>query len=125
MVAGLIRKEGKVLLGQRPIGDTFEGKWEFPGGKIEFGESPEVALRRELDEELGVQADIGRLLLATTHSYGSSGLVLIFYEVLFWKGQLKPVHHMDLKWVAIQELKAQPLPEANLKVIDRLVAALG
>lgn len=121
VVTGLLRKGDKVLVGQRPVGHSLAGHWEFPGGKIEKNESPEVALARELQEELGIEAEVGRLMLASTHSYGDTGIVILFYEVLFWKGEPKPVHHMELKWVDASELKTLTLPDANRKIVDRIV----
>lgn len=124
VVTGLMRKGNQVLVGQRPIGHSLAGQWEFPGGKIEKGETPEEALVRELREELGIEAECGRLKLASTYSYGDTGIVILFYEVLFWKGEVKPVHHMELKWIFAEELKTLAIPEANKKIIDRLVDAL-
>ena len=76
VVTGLIQKEGMVLMGQRPRGNSLAGLWEFPGGKVELGESPEQALERELREELGIFAEVGTLRLATTHSYGEKAVLM-------------------------------------------------
>jgi len=124
VVTGLIRKNGKVLVGQRPTGHSLAGQWEFPGGKIERNESPEQALARELNEELAIEADIGTLKLASTHSYGDTGIVILFYEVHFWKGEPKAVHHMELRWVAPDELKSLQIPDANKKILDRIIDLL-
>lgn len=124
VVTALMRKGGKVLVGQRPVGNTLAGHWEFPGGKIEKNESPEEALIRELNEELGIQADVGQLKLASTHTYGDTGIIILFYEVLFWKGEPKPVHHMELRWIEPRELKDLSIPDANRRILDRLQEAL-
>ncbi len=124
VVTGILRRGDKILVGQRPVGHTLAGHWEFPGGKIEKNESPEVALARELSEELGIEAEVGKLMLASTHSYGETGIVILFYEVLFWKGEPKNVHHMELKWVEPGELKTLTLPDANRKIIDRILQLL-
>ncbi len=124
VVTGLIRKGSKVLVGQRPSGHTLAGQWEFPGGKIEKNESPEQALARELMEELAIEAEIGSLKYASTHSYGDTGIVILFYEVLFWKGEPKPIHHMDLRWIDLDELHSLPIPDANLRILDRLIESL-
>jgi len=121
VVTGLIRKGNKVLVGQRPVGHSLAGQWEFPGGKIERGEAPEEALARELREELAIDAEIGALKLASTHFYGDTGIMILFYEVLFWKGELKTVHHMELRWIEPHELKTLPIPEANRKILDRII----
>lgn len=121
VVAGIIRKDQEVLLGLRPENKSLPGYWEFPGGKIEFGESPEQALQRELQEELDIEATIGDLKFAASHSYGEVGVMLLFYEVSFWKGHPKPVHHESIRWVPANELKSVELPEANKQVIDRII----
>lgn len=120
VVTALIHRDGKVLLGKRPKG-SLQGQWEFPGGKIEIGESPEQALKRELDEELGIQADIGALRLAATHTYGDRGVVILFFDVHFWKGEPKSQHHVELQWVPADELRYHEIPEANRKILDKLV----
>lgn len=125
VVAGFLRKDGKILVGQRPENHSLAGQWEFPGGKIELGETPEVALARELSEELGIDASIGTLKLACTHSYGDVGILILFYEVNYWKGEAKPKHHMMLEWIYPEELKTRNIPEANKKILDQIFKALG
>lgn len=120
VVTALIRKGEEVLVGQRPDGHTLAGQWEFPGGKIERGESPEIALSRELREELGIEAEIDTLRLASTHSYGDTGIILLFYDVHFWKGEPKTKHHQALKWIHYSNLDSLEIPEANRKILDRL-----
>lgn len=124
VVGALMRRQGKVLVGQRPEGGSLARTWEFPGGKLELNESPEEALKRELDEELGVQAEIGALKLAATHTYDKRGLLFLFFEVNYWKGQIKTQQHLDLKWVSPKELANLELPEANKKFLDRLLKVL-
>lgn len=121
VVTAIIRRENKLLLGQRPEGSSLPGVWEFPGGKIELGESPTQALTRELHEELNIEAEIGPLKYATTHTYGDTGIVLLFFEVLYWKGQPQATHHTELRWIEVSELKHLPLPEANAKVLEHLI----
>ncbi|MCK6596807.1 MAG: (deoxy)nucleoside triphosphate pyrophosphohydrolase [Bdellovibrionaceae bacterium] len=125
VVAGLLKKDKKILVGQRPENHSLAGLWEFPGGKIEIGESPEQALSRELNEELGIEADIGQLKLACTHSYGDVGIVILFYEINYWKGEPKAKHHLMLEWIYPQELKLRPIPEANKKILGDIYKALG
>lgn len=125
VVAGIIKKGNLILVGQRPETHTLGGLWEFPGGKIEMGESPEVALARELREELGIEAEIGDLKIACTHSYGDVGILILFYEVLFWKGEPKAQHHTGLEWVAPNELPTRNIPEANRKNLPRIFKAFN
>ncbi|MCB0422767.1 MAG: 8-oxo-dGTP diphosphatase MutT [Bdellovibrionales bacterium] len=120
----MIRKENQVLLGQRPESGSLAGAWEFPGGKIEIGESPEEALHRELNEELGINAEIGSLKFSITHQYGDVGILLLFFEVHYWKGEPKTKHHNEIKWVPISSLDDIHLPEANKKALDQIKAAL-
>ena len=124
VVAGFLRKDGKILIGQRPENHSLAGQWEFPGGKIEPGETPEEALARELSEELGIEAKIGELKLACTHSYGDVGILILFFEVNFWKGEPKAMHHMMLEWIYPSQLGEKNIPEANRKILDRIYKAL-
>ncbi len=125
VVAGFLKKDGRILVGQRPENNSLAGLWEFPGGKIELGESPEEALARELSEELGIEANIGELKLSVTHSYNDVGIVILFYEVLYWKGQPKAKHHLMLEWIYPEELKERSIPDANKKVLEKIFKALG
>ncbi|MEK6773782.1 MAG: 8-oxo-dGTP diphosphatase MutT [Bdellovibrionota bacterium] len=125
VVAGFLKKDGKILVGQRPENNSLAGQWEFPGGKIELGENPEQALTRELDEELGITAEVGELKLACTHTYGDVGILILFYEIKYWKGEPKAKHHMMLEWIYPEELKMRTIPEANRKILDRILLALG
>lgn len=125
VVAGLIKKNDEVLLGKRPEGHSLAGVWEFPGGKIEPSEHPEVALKRELSEELGIDATIGPLKFSTTHSYGETNILLLFYAIPFWQGEPRTKHHESLKWTNINELENQVLPEANRKALKDILKALA
>jgi 8-oxo-dGTP diphosphatase len=125
VVAGLIKKGETILVGQRPTTHTLGGLWEFPGGKIEMGESPEEALARELREELGIEAEIGNLKIACTHSYGEVGILILFYEVLFWKGEPKTQHHTQLEWIKSSELPNKNIPDANRRNLKRIYTAFN
>lgn len=125
VVTALIRKGDQVLVGQRPPGHTLAGQWEFPGGKIEKGESPEEALKRELHEELGIDAEIGALRLAASHTYGETSILILFFDVRFWKGEPKLQQHTELRWIQPKEFKNLPIPEANRRALDRILSVLS
>lgn len=125
VVAGFMKKGKMILVGQRPENNSLAGQWEFPGGKIESGESPEQALVRELQEELGIEATVGELKLACTHSYGDVNILILFYEILYWKGEPKAKHHLMLEWIHPEELSSRNIPDANRRILDRLYKALG
>ena len=124
VVAGFLRKGDQILVGQRPENHSLAGLWEFPGGKIESNESPEQALIRELQEELGIEVEIGDLMMAASHSYGDVNILILFYEVLFWKGEPKAKHHLKLEWITPRELFNRSIPEANQRMKDRLLKIL-
>jgi 8-oxo-dGTP diphosphatase len=124
VVAGFIRKGSKVLVGQRPETHSLAGQWEFPGGKIESSETPEIALARELSEELGIEAKVGELKLACTHNYGDINILILFFEILYWKGEPKTQHHLALQWIEPKELETLQIPEANRKILPRIYQAL-
>ena len=124
VVAGILRKGQTVLVGKRPETHNLGGLWEFPGGKIELGESPEEALARELKEELGIDAEIGPLKFAAAHTYGKTGILFLFFEVKYWKGAVKTQQHFELRWVTPKELRSLELPEANSKFLDQIMGVL-
>ncbi len=121
VVAGFIKKKDLLLVGKRPENKNLSLLWEFPGGKMELGEKPEETLARELFEELSIKAEIGSLKFATSHNFGETGILLLFYEVKYWVGEPKPLHHMEIKWVHPDELKHMEIPEANRLALDRLL----
>lgn len=125
VVAAFLKRGNQILVGQRPETHSLAGLWEFPGGKIESGESPEQALARELEEELGIDATIGDLKLSVTHSYGDVNILILFHEVLFWKREPKTKHHLMLEWIHPEELLHRNIPEANRKHIEKIFKALG
>ena len=125
VVAGFLRRGEEVLLGQRPENNYLAGMWEFPGGKIESGESPEQALVREFQEELGIECEVGDLKLSVTHNFGDTNILILFFEIRFWKGELKNIHHLDLEWVLPSQLGDKKIPDANRKILHRIQKALG
>jgi len=121
VVAALIMQDGKLLVCQRTRHQTMPLKWEFPGGKIEEGEQPRDALRRELDEELGVQATIGDELARIQHEYPNGGMVeLRFYVVREYKGELENRIFKDIQWAKPKDLLKFDFLEADLTLVNDL-----
>ena len=119
VVAALAAKEGRLLIAQRPMGRHMGGKWEFPGGKLEKGETPEAALRRELNEELGVDADIGPIRAAIPFSYPEKDVLLLFYSARLM-GEPKPIDEAALAWVTPDELAGYDLAPVDALMVKRL-----
>jgi 8-oxo-dGTP diphosphatase len=123
VVAGLIVKSGKLLVCQRTRHQTMPLKWEFPGGKIEEGEQPRDALRRELDEELGIVATIGDELARIQHEYPNGGMVeLRFYVVREYQGELENRIFKDIQWAEPKDLPKFDFLEADLTLVTDLAA---
>ena len=116
----LIDSDGRVLLAERPEGKIFAGYWEFPGGKIETGETPEAALVRELDEELGVDTKDSCLapLGFVSHPNDTHHMVLLLYVCRKWSGRPQPKEGGQLKWVAPARLRDFEMPPANKELIS-------
>ncbi|HWX92570.1 MAG TPA: (deoxy)nucleoside triphosphate pyrophosphohydrolase [Terriglobales bacterium] len=123
VVAALIVKGGKILICQRTKHQTMPLKWEFPGGKIEEGEQPRDALRRELEEELGIDATIGDEVARIRHEYRSGNSVeLRFYVVYEFRGELENRIFKDMQWVERKNLPSFDFLEADLKLVADLAA---
>jgi 8-oxo-dGTP diphosphatase len=123
VVAALIVKDGLVLVCQRTRHQTMPLKWEFPGGKIEEGEQPRAALHRELEEELGIDADIGEEVARVRHEYPGGGAVeLRFYAVRKYRGEIENRIFRDVQWSARAELPAYDFLEADLNLVKELAA---
>src|ERR1700745_499838 len=123
VVAALIVKDGKILVCQRTKHQTMPLKWEFPGGKIEEGEQPREALRRELDEELGIDATIGDEIARIRHEYRSGNSVeLRFYVVHDVRGELENRIFRDMQWAERTELPSFDFLEADLKLVSDVAA---
>ena len=118
----LVDTDGRVLLAQRPEGKPMAGLWEFPGGKIETGETPEQALIRELHEELAI--DTAESCLApigfASHSYDDFHLLMPLFICRKWQGIVAPKEGQQLKWVYAKELRDYPMPAADIPLIPIL-----
>jgi 8-oxo-dGTP diphosphatase len=118
----LIDADGRVLLAQRPNGKSMAGLWEFPGGKVEPGETPEAALIRELHEELGIDTFAACLapLSFASHSYETFHLLMPLFACRRWQGTPQPREGQRLAWVAPARLRDYPMPPADLPLIPIL-----
>ena len=118
----LIDRDGRILLAQRPKGKSMAGLWEFPGGKIEPGETPEAALIRELEEELGINTWSSCLapLTFASHSYDDFHLLMPLFACRKWQGTPQPNEGQTLKWVHVRDLRNYPMPPADIPLISVL-----
>ncbi len=118
----LIDPDGRVLLAQRPEGKSMAGLWEFPGGKVEAGETPEDALVRELHEELGIEtwsSCLARLTFAS-HTYDDFHLLMPLFACRKWDGIVQGKEGQKLAWVQAKDLKEYPMPPADIPIISIL-----
>lgn len=123
VVAALIVEDGKLLVCQRTRHQTMPLKWEFPGGKIEEGEQPRDALRRELDEELGIMATIGDELARIQHEYPNGGMVeLRFFVVREYLGEIENRIFKEMQWAEPKDLPRFDFLEADLTLVRDLAA---
>jgi 8-oxo-dGTP diphosphatase len=121
VVAALIMQKGKILVCQRTRHQTMPLKWEFPGGKIETGEQPRDALRRELEEELGIDARIGEEVARIQHKYKNGGAVeLRFYAVHEFQGEIENRIFRDVQWADRKQLPRFDFLEADLELVNDL-----
>jgi 8-oxo-dGTP diphosphatase len=123
VVAAVIEKDAKVLVCQRTRHQTMPLKWEFPGGKIEEGEQPRDALRRELEEELGILARIGDEIARLQHIYPNGGTVeLRFFIVREYEGEMENRIFRDIQWSNPKDLASYDFLEADASLVKDLVA---
>jgi 8-oxo-dGTP diphosphatase len=118
VTAAVIERGGKVLIARRKKGDRFEGRWEFPGGKIEAEESPQECLRRELREEMGVEVEAGEFLCSVPFEMSGLSIELMAFRTRLLAGEVRCHDHDEVRWV-----EPGHLGDFDLTEPDRLVAA--
>lgn len=126
VAAALVDGDGRVLVQQRPAGAAMAGLWEFPGGKVEKGETPEAALIRELSEELGIDVEAACLAPAcfASEPLGERHLVLLLYVCRKWSGTPAPRHAAALQWLRPAQMFALDMPPADRPLLGLLDALL-
>jgi len=120
VVAGILQRENRILIAQRPPGKPYSGFWEFPGGKIEQNESGEHALRRELYEELGIEVSNAKLLFHHEYTYPDKMVHLQVWYVLHFSGEPHSKENQALNWVTFAEMGQLNLLEGNGSIVDKL-----
>jgi 8-oxo-dGTP diphosphatase len=121
VVAGLVVRDGRVLISQRRADQSLPLQWEFPGGKVEPGEAPVAAVARELREELGIEVEVGRIWDVLFHAYPTFDLVMLVYVCRLVAGEPRPVEVADLTWATPAELPGFDILPADRPLVDRLV----
>ena len=127
VVIALLRQDGKVLLGLRPESSYLGGFWEFPGGKVKWGEGLKEALVREVKEEINITVQVGSLRLGHCHTIKEDHrLLLLFYDIVSWQGQVKNLYHTQLEWVKPFQLErySEMLP-INQLLLPELLTILS
>ena len=121
VVAALVSESGRYLVGCRPAGKSQGGKWEFMGGKIEPGETPEAALARECREELALEIENARVVDSVVHAYPDRTINLMLLECSAKPGSVpRALEHSEIRWVTPEEMRALPFAEADRELIERM-----
>ena len=122
VAAGVIEQDGRILIGKRKHGKHFAGNWEFPGGTVETGETPRECLRRELREELAVEAEVGDLICSSEYSYTPDWTIkLLAYRIRLASGILNLKDHEEVRWVIMSDLVNYDFSEAGKLIVEKLI----
>lgn len=125
VTAAIIEKEGKVLAARRKPGSHLAGYWEFPGGKLEEGETPEECLRRELVEEFKIDSNIGLFVGESIYDYGSKVIRLMAYLVEHVEGDFELIDHDDIRWLSLDEFNEVKWAPADIPLVEQYKALAG
>lgn len=122
VTAAVIESDGHILIAKRRQGSRFAGKWEFPGGKLEKGETPEQCLKRELQEELDITTDVGELVSSSEYSYTPEWTIrLLAYRATVISGVFNLNDHEEIRWVRPADLARYDFPEADKPIVEILM----
>jgi mutator protein MutT len=124
VTAAILIKEGRILAARRRDGVHLAGYWEFPGGKIEEGESPETCLSRELDEEFGIECTVDNFFAESIYDYGSKVVQLLSYFVTHNRGEFQLRDHDKIVWLAPEELESIEWAPADVPLVKKLLLRL-
>lgn len=122
VTAAVIEKDGRALIVRKGPGTRHAGRWEFPGGKLEFGETPEACLEREILEELGIEVRVAHFLCESIYAYPHATIRLLAFHVDWTSGAIRLTDHDDIAWVAPAELGAWDLLPADVPIAQALAA---
>ena len=125
VTAAVIEERGRVLIARRKRGDRCEGRWEFPGGKIESGETPEESLKRELHEELGIDVSVGERLIACPFRAGEVPMELLVYRTRIVKGEIVCHDHDEVRWIEPGELEGYDLTDPDRRAAESVFKRTG
>lgn len=120
VTAGLIWRDGKLLITRRPEGSHLAGYWEFPGGKQEAGETLEECLQREIREELAVEVEVDHRLIQVDHDYGTKSISLHVFQCSHLRGEPRPIGCDDMRWVDPKDLDDFRLPPPDVRVLSSI-----
>ncbi len=120
VTCAIIEKNGKSLIARRATDQKLAGKWEFPGGEVEEGESLEECLKRELEEEFGIQAEVGEFITVNKHHYDHISIELLAFQATYISGSFTLIDHDQIEWVSPSELLDYDLAEADIPIAELL-----
>lgn len=121
VTAGIIEKDGKVLIAKRKTGTCIGANWEFPGGKLEDGESLEKCLKRELKEELDIEVEVREYFASSLFECGDREIELVAYRVKYISGDIVLTDHEEVKWVLLSELKNYEFTTPDVPIVEKLL----
>jgi len=121
VTAGIIEKDGKILIARRKSGKCVGANWEFPGGKLEKGETLEECLKRELKEELDIEVEIKDYIASSKFFCGETNIELIAYRVKYLSGEIKLVDHEEVKWVLPEELSEYKFTLPDIHIMEKVL----